>query len=118
MTKTKKVTANALTKQTIKILSLHGFNVWRQNNGGVYDPTKKAFRRNSSTPGVPDVIGYDKKTGVFVCAEIKAGKDKLSIFQERFINDVIRAGGSAFVIRTVDDIDYLHNILKEKKYKA
>ena len=53
--------ANQLTVQTLKALSLKGYHVWRQNNGGVYDPVKKVFRRNSSTPGVSDIIGFHKK---------------------------------------------------------
>jgi hypothetical protein len=48
--------ANALTKHALKILDLKGFKVWRQNNGGVYDPTKKVFRANSSTPGISSLL--------------------------------------------------------------
>jgi hypothetical protein len=103
--------ANQLTVQTLKALSLNGYHVWRQNNGGVYDPVKKVFRRNSSTPGVSDIIGFHKKTGVFVAVEIKAGKDKLSPYQERFLADVKKAGGVAMVVRNMDDVEALYKSL-------
>lgn len=106
--KAKEPNANALTKHTIIVLSNCGFEVWRQNNGGVYDPTKKVFRSNSVKKGVPDVIGYHRKTGCFICAEIKAGKDKLSEPQKLFLASVTRAGGFAFTIRSLDDIAELY----------
>jgi hypothetical protein len=99
--------ANALTKHALRILDLKGWYVWRQNNGGVYDPVKKIFRSNSSTPGISDILGFHKKTGQFIACEIKVGKDKLSPYQERFLDQVKRAGGLAIVIRTVEDIENL-----------
>lgn len=102
-----RLTANALTKQALKVLDLCGFHVWRQNNAAVYDPTKKVFRRNSSTPGISDIIGFHKKTGQFIAVEIKVGKDKLSPYQERFLADVIKAGGVGKVVKTLDCLDEL-----------
>ena len=57
---------NELTQSVIKYMTVRGFKVWRQNNGGVYDPTKRVFRKNSSTPGISDVIGFRKKDALFV----------------------------------------------------
>lgn len=94
------------------MLSLIGFHVWRQNNGGVWDPVKKVFRANSSTPGVSDVIGFHRETGIFIAAEIKAGKDKLSSAQEEFLDSVRKAGGAALVIRTTQDIEDFVNTFK------
>jgi hypothetical protein len=70
--------ANALTQQVLRVLGLKGFKVWRQNNGGIYDPVKKVFRANSSTLGISDVIGFHKRTGLIIACEIKVGRDKLS----------------------------------------
>ena len=100
-----KVGANALTAHALRILDLKGFHVWRQNNGGVYDPVKKVFRANSSTPGIPDILGFHRKTGVIIACEIKAGRDTLSDEQEAFLQAVRDAGGIALVIRTMDDIE-------------
>lgn len=101
------ITANALTQQAIKVLSLCGFHVWRQNNGGIYDAKIGGYRRNSSTPGISDIIGLHKKTGKFIACEIKVGKDKLSPFQERFLEVVKKSGGVAMVIKTTDELDEL-----------
>lgn len=97
--------ANTLTKHCLKALSLKGFNVWRQNNGGVYDAKIKAYRANSSTPGVPDIIGYRKSDGVFIGVEIKVGKDKLSMAQDAFLKGIIKAGGIAFTISSIEEIE-------------
>lgn len=102
-----KPTANALTKQALAILTYIGFKVWRQNNGGVFDPTKKVFRSGSSTPGVSDIIGFRLKDGKFFAGEVKGGKDKLSPAQESFLAAVQSAGGFAVVIRTMDDVEQL-----------
>lgn len=100
----KSTSANNLTKQALRILDLKGFNCWRQNNGAVWDPVKKVFRRNSSTPGISDIIGYHRKTGQFLAVEIKSGKDRLTKEQKLFLENVEKAGGMALVIRTTDDI--------------
>ena len=108
----KKVNTNALTREAIRVFTMCGFECWRQNNGGVYDPTKKVFRANSSTPGISDIIGYHKKTGVILACEIKTGADKLSPYQIRFLQSIKTAGGFSFVVRTVSD---LTTILKDYK---
>lgn len=95
---------NELTQSVIKYMTVRGFKVWRQNNGGVYDPTKRVFRKNSSTPGISDVIGFRKKDALFVALEIKTGKDKLSDEQIQFLKDVNDAGGIGIEVRCIDDI--------------
>ena len=105
-----KTTANILTTQALRILDLKGWHVWRQNNGGVWDPTKKVFRRNSSTPGISDILGFHRQTGKIIAVEIKAGKDRLSEPQKAFLDEVEKSGGVALVIRTTDDIENLINL--------
>ena len=102
------VTANALTQHTLRVLALKGYFAWRNNNGAVYDPTKKVFRANSTTKGIPDILGYRKSDGKFICCEIKAGKDKLSKEQSDFLSGVMDAGGVSFIIRGIDDIETLN----------
>jgi len=108
-----KVTANALTQFALKTLPLCGFVVWRQNNGGVYDPTKKVFRRNSSTPGISDILGYQKGTGKIVAIEIKVGRDKLSPYQVDFLDGIEKSGGYSFVVKTPDDLECILNLFKK-----
>ena len=108
---TPKLSANALTKHVLYLLKMKGVFAWRQNNGGVYDPTKKVFRANSSMRGVPDIIGYKNTDGAkFIAIEIKVGKDKLSIHQDTFLNNLNKAGGIGRVIRNLEDLE---NLIKE-----
>ncbi len=109
----KKENTNALTKEAIRVFSMCGFEAWRQNNGGVYDTKIKAFRANSSTPGISDILGYHKRTGMILAAEIKTGRDKLSEYQQRFLEGIVRAGGHAYVIRTVDDLTEILKAFKQ-----
>ena len=48
---------NELTKSVLTLLAYNNIFAWRQNNGGVYDPSTKRYRANSSMSGVPDIIG-------------------------------------------------------------
>lgn len=101
----KPTSANALTQEAIRVLTLKGYVVWRNNNGAVWDPKKKVFRKNkSSLLGVPDILGYHKGTGVILAAEVKSGKDTVSKDQERFLASVKASGGIALVIRSSDDL--------------
>lgn len=108
-----KIEANALTKHTLKMLDIYGFYCWRQNNGGVYDPTKKVFRQNSSTPGISDIIGFHRKNGKFIAVEVKAGKDVLSPYQVNFLNQVEKSGGYSFVVRNLEDIETIANLFRQ-----
>ncbi len=110
-----KISANVLTKQVVVFLMASGFHVWRQNNGGVFDPTKKVFRRNSSTPGISDILGYEKKTGKILAVEIKVGKDTLKPHQKEFLAGVDKAGGYAFVVRTLDDIKIINQKIQNNE---
>jgi Holliday junction resolvase len=100
-----KIGANALTKQVIKILWMKGWQVWRQNNAAVYDPTKNIFRSNSTIKGISDIIGFNKKDARFIAIEIKVGRDKLSIEQKLFLDYVNKAGGIGLEVRKIEDID-------------
>lgn len=97
--------ANTLTSQCLLVLSAKGFYCWRQNNAAVFDATKKVYRSNSATKGIPDILGFNKTTGKFICVEIKVGKDKLSIYQNEFLTTAQKATCNVFVIKTTDDIE-------------
>lgn len=95
---------NELTKAVVAMLTLEGCFAWRQNNGAVYDPTRGAFRANSSTPGISDVLGFEMTTCRLMAIEIKTGSDKLTKDQIRFLNRIRRAGGFACEGRSLDQI--------------
>lgn len=80
------LTANEITKIAIKELTLRGCKVWRTNQIPVRG---RAF---IGLPGVPDITGFHKRTGVAVYAEVKAKGDTLSEAQRTFLSEAERAG--------------------------
>lgn len=105
------MSTNALTKAVIDLFTLKGYKVWRQNTAGIYDEKKGVYRSGSATKGISDVIGFHKQTGKFVAIEIKTGKDKLSSFQQNFLNDVAQSGADAYVIHNSIELENLKNII-------
>lgn len=82
---------NALTQSILRYLNYNNAKAWRTNNGAVYDARRECYRKNhSSLLGVPDIVGYFKFTGQALFVEVKTGKDKLSVYQENFIEDAKR----------------------------
>ena len=98
------IKTNALTQAALRILKMKGYNVWRCNNGAVWDAKFKGYRANSATPGISDIIGYDKNSR-FCAFEIKAGKDKLSPAQIQFLKGVNDAGGLGIVVKCIEDLE-------------
>lgn len=102
---------NDLTNSCIKYLTLMNYKVWRNNNGAVYDPTNKCFRRSKTKLlGVPDIIGFHKQTGVFIGVEIKVGKDKLSPEQIAFRDEAIKSNCICLVVKEINDL--IENLTK------
>jgi len=62
----------------------------------------KAWGGPMSTPGVPDIIGCFK--GRMIGIEIKSEKGVVSEYQKEFIENINRAGGLAFVARSLEDV--------------
>lgn len=89
--------ASELTKMMLDFLKDGGNEVWRNNNLAVRG---RAF---IGRKGVPDIIGYNKKYGYFVCCEIKAIADRLSADQMVFLEELSMAGGTAMLCQQVRD---------------
>ena len=91
---------NIITKQVVFFLRKNGYVAWRQNNGAVYDPTTKRFRKRGteSMDGVPDIMGFCKATGRALYAEVKFGKDRLSQAQESFLKAAKMAGCETYLV--------------------
>lgn len=90
--------AGEITSAIIAYLQKHGFKVWRQNTSGIYDEATGRWRKNpQGCNGVPDIIGFRLADGVFVGVEVKAGRDTLRPDQKRFLDELKRAHGLAFV---------------------
>lgn len=102
----RKIKTGDLTTHSLRALAMKGYEAWRNNSVGIWDPQKQVFRKNKAAKlGVSDVIGFHRRTGQFAACEIKNGKDTLSDDQRLFLEDVQRSGGLAMVVRTIDDIE-------------
>ena len=78
---------------------------WRVNNGGVYDPTKKVFRKPAGKlnyAGISDIMGV--YNGKFYAIEVKAGKNKATSEQEAFGQMVESQDGVFILAYSVDDL--------------
>ena len=54
------------------------------------------------TAGIPDVIACIR--GRFFAFEVKTDKGKPSVLQEAMIRKILKAGGTAAVVRSVDEV--------------
>jgi len=54
------------------------------------------------TSGLPDIFVCYR--GRFIAFEVKAGKGKATVLQELTIRQVIKAGGFALIVRSVDEV--------------
>ena len=119
-----KTNTNSLTKAVLTFLNTSGWVAWRNNNIPVFDISKAAkgiagkqmpnssnaarsllskfFRKNNVFKGVPDIIGFHKKTGRFIGVEIKTGSDRVSMEQAHFLTMLQQSGGVAIVCRDFD----------------
>ena len=79
-----------LTKSIRQLLNSVGIFAWKEWGGPM------------STPGVPDIIGCFK--GRMIGIEIKSEKGVVSEYQKEFIENINRAGGLAFVARSLEDV--------------
>lgn len=62
----------------------------------------KQWQGLGSLPGVADIIGCFK--GKYLAIEVKTPGKNPTPHQQNFLNQVIYAGGLAFVARSVDDV--------------
>ena len=85
----KELSAAEITKEALLILRSIGHTVWRQQNGSFGN------RRNIATPGIPDIIGYNRN-GLFVGCEVKKIGDKFSKDQLDFLRALNKGGGGAY----------------------
>lgn len=92
----KELTASQITATAIKILESRFCFVWRQNNLAVRGRTFNGLK------GVPDILGFQKHTGVSVFCEVKTKTDKVSQFQIDFMNRA-KTSGCHCLIATDED---------------
>jgi hypothetical protein len=81
-----------------------GFYFWKQPSTGLYDPTRKRFRKNMNRfiiNGVSDIMVCYK--GLMGCLEVKNKTGKLRDSQKLFKENIERYGGIYRVVRSIND---------------
>ena len=92
--------ANDIARFVISYMNARGHVAWRNNTGGVFDPTAQRFRKGpASARGGGDVISCIK-TGRYVEIEIKVGKDQQSEAQKDREARVRKAGGEYYIVHS------------------
>lgn len=79
--------------------------VWRQNSGTFAKQygDKTHYIRANTAKGMSDIMGI-LKDGRTLAIECKSPTGKVHAHQHEFLNSISKAGGVAFVARSVDDV--------------
>ena len=106
----------------LEYLHMKGIFCWKQNSGGIFDPSKKIFRKNKNPfiiNGVSDILGV-LPNGRFLAIEVKtpnssrSNKTYASDNQKFFIANIKANGGLAFIARSVEDVQVeLRNVPRD-----
>ncbi len=112
----------SLIKNIRDFLSIHGAVSTRVNAGlTVFKAQNGQARRviKGAEPGTSDIIGCYR--GRYFAIEAKVYPNKPTEEQERFLDDVWRAGGIAFVAYSIDDvqeclIDFVQDLEAENEF--
>jgi penicillin-binding protein-related factor A (putative recombinase) len=79
---------------------------WKNQSSGLFDPTKKVFRKAKSKyliNGVSDILGIYQ--GKFLAVEVKRPTNKKrTVEQNNFINMININGGIAFYASSIDEV--------------
>ena len=97
---------NEVLNAVCEYLEVKGYIFWRQNTVGVFDPTKKIFRRppKYSLNGISDVIVLDNGMAWFLEVKDKAPQ---SASQKEF-EEKVKLGGCQYrIVRGIDDLQML-----------
>ena len=98
-----------ITDNIRKYLSIKNIWHWKQWQGPMSQPR-----------GVSDIIGI--LHGRLLAIEVKKPGGKLSLFQERFLENVNKRGGIGFVAYSVDDViralEVIELMVEEQKEKS
>jgi hypothetical protein len=92
-------TANGLTQCVVAFAKLQGCFASRLNSTGVYDAKLKKYRFTTQRRGLPDVL-ITGRDGQSIFCELKVGKDKMSLHQERIRDEQRQAGGIYMTINS------------------
>ncbi len=94
-----------ILKAIMKLLRHHPkvARVWRQSSGSFKLGVDRYFQANTAR-GMSDIMGILKDGARTLAIEVKTKTGKVAEHQQEFLDSVTRAGGIAFVARSVDDV--------------
>jgi hypothetical protein len=90
-----------IQKQILQYLSYRHY-CWRNNTGGFRDKRDHFYQFGKTGSG--DILGVKKPTGQFFSIEVKRRGKKPTDNQVQFMQNIVAAGGLAFVAYSVDDV--------------
>lgn len=102
----KELSASEITKKALAILDERNVEAWRQAN------MTYGKRKGVATPGVPDILGFNRSTGLLVVAEVKKIGDTMKPAQHAFLSKVKSSGALAFVATQEGDQVVLNEYMK------
>lgn len=100
-----------IENQIFDFLRTIGVYCWKNQSVGIFDPTKKVFRKpkgKNHLNGTSDILGIIQ--GRMLAIEVKSEKGVLRPEQRIFITRVNDEGGIAFVTRSLENC--IENLLK------
>jgi hypothetical protein len=114
--KTKVVPEKVIENEILKMLLTLGFYVWKNQSIGVFDATKKVFRKlgKYQIKGVSDILGI-LPDGRMLAIEVKSSTGRLSVDQGFFIAKINMNGGVAFTARSVGEVMDKLDLMKVSK---
>jgi len=102
LSKSLPISEQQLVNQIIGYLNYSGYYVWRNNSGRVFVGDTKRMIRFGLT-GSSDIVGITPK-GKFIAIECKVGKNKTTLFQDAFLEEIRCRHGIQMVVYSLDEL--------------
>lgn len=87
---------------------------YRQNSGAF--KTENGFMRTASVNGLPDIVAI--KEGIYIGLEVKTQNGRQSDAQRGIQDEITKAGGFYFVVRSVEDVQMIFETKPNKEMAA
>jgi hypothetical protein len=99
------VSETDVVRGCLDLLALRGILAWRNNTTGVYDPSRRVFRKFSGRKGVSDILAV-LPGGRFLAVECKMPGKKPSPEQQSFLDEVTEQGGVGIWVTSLDELQH------------
>jgi hypothetical protein len=101
--------SNSLTQCVVKYITLKGGFASRLSSQGTFSRKLNKFIPGTQKRGIADIMGTFKSKSLMI--EVKHGKDKMSVFQEKVRDEQQRSGGLWFTAKNFTEFkEWFDNI--------